>query len=135
MYVIEFQKRGLPHAHVLIILKSYSKLVSVDVFDKIISAEIPDENDNPHLYAAVIKHMMHGPCGSLNSKNVCMKKNGKCKNHCPKSFLSNTVIGKDSYPLYRRRDNGVSTVVRKCCLTIVGLCLIIHICLQNLIAI
>ena len=116
VYVIEFQKRGLPHAHVLIILKSHAKLVSVDDFDKIISAEIPDENDNPHLYAAVIKHMMHGPCGSLNSKNVCMKKNGKCKNHYPKSFLSNTVIGKDCYPLYRRRDSGVSAVVRKCVL-------------------
>ncbi|KAG5546078.1 hypothetical protein RHGRI_018302 [Rhododendron griersonianum] len=65
-YVIEFQKRGLPHVHLLLILKKGHKLVTPEHFDQVISAEIPKENENPHLYAAVLKHMMHGPCGKLN---------------------------------------------------------------------
>ena len=42
--VIEFQKRGLPHAHLLIHIKSKDKLNSPQDVDNIISAEIPDKN-------------------------------------------------------------------------------------------
>ncbi len=38
--VIEFQKRGLPHAHILIILSQDDKLICVDQIDPVISAEI-----------------------------------------------------------------------------------------------
>ena len=34
MYVIEFQKRGLPHAHILIILAPEDKLNSPDDYDR-----------------------------------------------------------------------------------------------------
>ena len=44
--VIEFQKRGLPHAHTLIILSPDAKPRTVEDVDAIVSAEIPDE---PHL--------------------------------------------------------------------------------------
>lgn len=37
-YVIEFQKRGLPHIHMLLILKRAFKLISVENFDAHISA-------------------------------------------------------------------------------------------------
>jgi hypothetical protein len=39
---IDFQKRGLPHAHVLLMLDKESKPNTTDDYDKIISAEIPD---------------------------------------------------------------------------------------------
>ncbi|XP_074291864.1 uncharacterized protein LOC141618681 [Silene latifolia] len=68
--VVEFQKRGLPHAHFLIILKPGYKITSPKKFDKNVFAEIPS-NDNPHIRAAVLKHMMHGPCGDDFPKNVC----------------------------------------------------------------
>ena len=42
MYVIEFQKRGLPHAHILVILEDDYKLNNTDDYDQVISAEIPD---------------------------------------------------------------------------------------------
>lgn len=45
----EFQKKSLPLAHILIILKENGKLVFLYVFDKIVYAEIPDKNENPHL--------------------------------------------------------------------------------------
>lgn len=54
---------------------------------------------------------MHGPCGVHNPKNVCMTENG-CKNHYPRAFSSETTQGKDSYPIYRRRANGLRVTVR-----------------------
>ncbi|KAG5565565.1 hypothetical protein RHGRI_001468 [Rhododendron griersonianum] len=111
-YVIEFQKRGLPHVHLLLILKRGHKLVTPNHFDQFISAEIPEESENPHLYAAVLKHMMHGPCGKLNIGNGCMK-NGKCKNHYPKKFTQATTVAMDGYPIYRRRNDGRQVRVRQ----------------------
>ncbi|KAL5571471.1 hypothetical protein UlMin_021068 [Ulmus minor] len=70
VYVIEFQKRGLPHAHFLIILKSNSKIIAPEAFDKFVSAEIPNINQYPYLHSTVIKHMMHGPCRDLNPSNI-----------------------------------------------------------------
>ncbi|KAK3198108.1 hypothetical protein Dsin_021523 [Dipteronia sinensis] len=87
VYVIEFQKRGLPHAQSLVILKSSSKIIASETFDSIVTAELPDSKKNIHLYSAVIKHMMHGPCGHLNPNNVCMKKMENVKIIILKHFL------------------------------------------------
>nr|XP_009779968.1 PREDICTED: uncharacterized protein LOC104229090 [Nicotiana sylvestris] len=73
MYTIEFQKRGLPHAHFLIILKDEYKLLTPESYDRVVCAEIPDSDKNDYLYSVVTKHMMHEPCGSLNPKCPCMK--------------------------------------------------------------
>ncbi|KAF5457590.1 hypothetical protein F2P56_021681 [Juglans regia] len=62
VYVIEHQKRGLPHAHFLIILQRDWKIYTPESFDEIVSAEIPDRERNLHLYKTVKRHMMHGPC-------------------------------------------------------------------------
>nr|XP_040245211.1 uncharacterized protein LOC120964526 [Aegilops tauschii subsp. strangulata] len=105
VYVVEFQKRGLPHAHFLLIMDSTYKLLVPEQYDRLISAELPDKQKYPELYAMVVKHMMHGPCGALNPKNVCMQDN-ECKCRYPRPFNENTIQGKDSYPVYRRRDDG-----------------------------
>jgi hypothetical protein len=77
VYVVEFQKRGLPHAHFLLIMDSKYKLIVPEQYDRVISAELPDKNKYPELYAIVVKHMMHGTCGVLKP-NVCMQ-DGSCK--------------------------------------------------------
>jgi hypothetical protein len=41
-YVVEFQKRGLPHAHFLLIMTGKYKYTSPEQYDKIISAELPN---------------------------------------------------------------------------------------------
>ncbi|XP_042980082.1 uncharacterized protein LOC122310265 [Carya illinoinensis] len=112
VYVIEHQKRGLPHAHFLIILHRDWKLYAPESFDQIVSAELPDKDKNLHLYTDVIKHMMHGPCGALNPTNVCMKKNGHCKNNYPRHFVPNTTIGNDCFPIYKRSDDGRTVKIR-----------------------
>jgi hypothetical protein len=65
-WVIEFQKRGLPHAHILIILADEDKLRTPEDYDSVISAEIPDPRADPELYETVSTCMMHGPCGAHN---------------------------------------------------------------------
>ena len=42
VYTIEFQKRGLPHAHMLIILADECKPREPSDYDRIVCAEIPD---------------------------------------------------------------------------------------------
>ncbi|XP_034934873.1 uncharacterized protein [Chelonus insularis] len=98
VYVIEFQKRGLPHIHLLITLNSNSKMTTPTIVDRYISAEIPDPNENPILHDIVMKNMIHGPCG-----NWCLI-NNKCSKHFPKDFQDETILGDDGYPSYRRRN-------------------------------
>ncbi|CAN6571616.1 unnamed protein product [Malus baccata var. baccata] len=103
-YVIEFQKRGLPHMHMLVVLNENDKINNPDEYDRIVRAEIPNKDIEPQLYNVVLKHMIHGPCGIHNPQSPCMK-NGSCKRKYPKPFAPVTVQGNDSYPIYQRQGN------------------------------
>ena len=63
---IEWQKRGLPHAHFLFTLAEEDVPRTPEDIDKMISAEIPKPNpDDPvqqKLHDLVKKFMVHGPC-------------------------------------------------------------------------
>ncbi|XP_062075588.1 uncharacterized protein LOC133779672 [Humulus lupulus] len=106
IYTIEFQKRGLPHAHLLLFLHSTLKNPSADHIDNIISAEIPNLNVDPDGYNAVNKFMIHGPCGKLNSNSPCMMQD-RCTKHFPKKFNDQTTIDTDGFPVYKRRNIGI----------------------------
>lgn len=80
MYVVEFQKRGLPHVHTLIWLDSASKLNLQKNVDQFVSAEIPDPEKDHVGYDVVKSFMLHDPCGNDNAKSPCMKQN-KCIRH------------------------------------------------------
>lgn len=113
MYSIEWQKRGLPHAHILIWLV---EKIQTDQIDDIICAEIPDHEADPDLHD-VITNMIHGPCGAINPQSPCMV-DGKCSKRYPRKLTAETVTGNDGYPLYRRRspdDNGrtITTKVKR----------------------
>ena len=104
VHVVEFQKRGLPHAHILLILVPEDKVRSPEEIDKFVCAEIPDEVAEPELYEAVKNHMLHGPCGTVNPNMVCMEE-GHCSKEFPKAFQPETLSSADGYPKYRRREN------------------------------
>lgn len=63
VYTIEFQKRGLPHMHLLIFLCPDYKIRTPEDVDQIIRAEIPDPQTEPDLHRIVTSYMVHGPCG------------------------------------------------------------------------
>ena len=109
MHVIEFQKRGLPHAHLLLTFAADDKPRTPEFVDTVVSAEIPDPVAYPELHKIVVSSMLHGPCGASNMNSPCMKK-GKCSKKFPKPFAEHTTLPNDTYPQYMRRDNGRSFV-------------------------
>ena len=106
IYTIEFQKRGLPHAHILLFLSNEDKQPHPRRIDEIISAEIPDPLIDPYYYECVKELMMHGPCGVVRKSSPCMR-DGRCTKYYPKKFVADTIFDDDGYPIYRRRDNGL----------------------------
>jgi hypothetical protein len=105
LYTIKFQKRGLPHAHILIFLKDKTICYDTSMIDKFISAEIPDKETDPMGYTAVQNYIIHEPCGELNRNSMCMESN-RCTKHFPKRFNSETTIDEEGFPVNRRRDDG-----------------------------
>ncbi|EPB70224.1 hypothetical protein ANCCEY_10689 [Ancylostoma ceylanicum] len=91
MYSVEWQKRGLPHAHILIWLRDKIRPTQID---SAISAELPDPEQDPILFEIVTKNMIHGPCGPLNPNSPCMKER-KCTKQYPREFLQETQTGND----------------------------------------
>jgi len=107
--VIEFQKRGLPHAHILLILKSEDKPKDAVAINKVISSEISNIQSHRRLHAIVTKHMVHGPCGEHNLKSRMI--DGKCSKNFPNAFQNQTVSNCDGYPKYQRQNNGRTAIV------------------------
>jgi hypothetical protein len=77
VWVVEFQKCGLPHVHMLLILNNQSKLWTPEDIDNMVSVEILDRNTHPLAYEIVTKCMIHGSCGASYPSAPCMK-DGKC---------------------------------------------------------
>ncbi len=64
IYVVKFQKRGLPHAHILIFFIEDYKPHTVEDIDRMISAELPNSETNKLAHKTIARCMMHGPCGA-----------------------------------------------------------------------
>ncbi|CAN7087727.1 unnamed protein product, partial [Brassica oleracea var. botrytis] len=106
----QFQKRGLPHAHILLWFGNSSRTPSSEEVDEIISAELPNKEEDPEAYNLVTKHMIHGPCGVINPKSPCVE-NNVCTKKYPRPYNDSTSIDKSGYVLYRRRRNENGSVV------------------------
>ncbi|GKA28723.1 putative PIF1 DNA helicase/replication protein A1-like protein [Tanacetum coccineum] len=102
VYTIEFQKRGLPHCHILLWLEPQDKLMTTGKIDHYISAEILNKDEDPQLYQLVTNHMMHGPCCVENPSCPCMV-DYKCTKKFPKQFNELTVI-EDSVMEYIKEE-------------------------------
>ena len=98
-YMNKFQKRGLPHCHLLVFLEWPSReAITPSFLDDVISAEIPPITSP--VWELVITQMVHGPCGSLNPNSPCMI-DGKCNKDFPKYFCNETIFEDiDGYPKY-----------------------------------
>lgn len=100
MGVYEFQKRGLPHLHLIVILdKINDKIWTTEDIDDFICAEMPDLPDGDpnseefkadpikmekwRMWKLVEEFMIHKPCGNEDPYASCMV-NGKCRFSYPK---------------------------------------------------
>ena len=91
VYVIEFQKRGLPHAHMLITLKEEDKPKCADQYDSLICAEITEGTSPMHveLRKLQLKHMIHGHKDKCFAEDDVDHKD--CQNHYPREFAEETM--------------------------------------------
>jgi hypothetical protein len=105
IYTVEYQKRGLPHIHLIVFLDRSLRLSTPEAIDELISTEIPNEITHPRLFALVKKFMIHRPCGP-DIPSPCLDDCRKCSKHFPKPFRLTTEITGDSYVQTRHRDMG-----------------------------
>src|SRR6266542_4549762 len=68
VYIIEFQKRDLSHAHILLILVSKDKIRSTMHYDTIISAKISNPTTHFLAYKTVFSTMIYSLYGIINPK-------------------------------------------------------------------
>ena len=104
VHTIEFQKRSLPHPHMVLFLADADKPRTTEDVDQLVSAEIPNPQLQPEFHDTVKRHMIHGPSGELDPQCVCMQ-NGECKKKFPKPLQQQTDFSVNGYPLYRRRGH------------------------------
>ena len=93
VHTIEYQKRGLPHAHMLIFLET--KLRSADDIDTIICAELPAEGTRLH---GIVSRQLKHVC----SVDRCLV-DGNCQKGFPKPIRPATEVSEDGDVQYRRR--------------------------------
>ncbi|MBW0555938.1 hypothetical protein O181_095653, partial [Austropuccinia psidii MF-1] len=105
VYNIEFQKRGLPNAHIIMILTERSIPNTVRDIDALVCAEIPDQEQENDLFSIVTKPMLHAPC----QEGSCCWTNNGFKWGYPKPYAAETSISNDAYPVYRRRQGSSFT--------------------------
>ena len=90
VYTIEYQKRRLPHMHLLLFLhpEDRARFQSVEAIDQVISAEFPSLEQDPDgkLFDIVSSTMVHGPCGQYNPTLSCMIKGADGQSRCSKQF-------------------------------------------------
>jgi hypothetical protein len=110
IYVVEFQKPGLLHAHILIFFTKGYKPHTVEDVDGMINAELPNSETNKLAHEMVARCMMHGPCGTAFPNAPCMEE-GKCKKQYPRKFQSEMVTDENEYPIYRRTDTRHTVLV------------------------
>ena len=120
--VIESQKRGFPHAHLVYTSKGNGPHDQHEI-DKWVWAQIPDESiANGLLREKVLKYMIYKPCGHLNVNAPCMQldrntSRKKCNKKFPQPFRSTATIndrsGRVEHPRIKTDDKNKPTVTMK----------------------
>jgi hypothetical protein len=116
IHSVEFQKRGLPHAHIL--LKFESNCVSPEDIDAIVSAEIPE--DLPESDANLVhQFMLHKhPRANNPPSKYCQRENEfghrTCHFHYPHPLQDTKTLHENGRIHYHHRNLGDEIVVPHC---------------------
>ena len=114
VHSIKFQKRGLPHAHIL--LKFEQDCIHPNDIDAVISAEMPCDPSDAEL---VQNFMVHNhPSPTRPPSKYCQRVDDDghrlCRFGYPHALQSTTSIDSEGRPHYRRRNAGDEMVVPHC---------------------
>lgn len=90
VYTVEFQKRGFPHANIVLWLADLDNILTPEDIDEIMCAKIPDKETDSIGYTAVSQLMIHGPSGNANPKCPCMIR-GKSSKYFPTLSKTKTL--------------------------------------------
>ena len=107
--VMEFQKRGLPHAHILVWLAAADKPKTPADVDRLVSAEVPDPVKQPRLHKLVKNHLIHTPCDKNHpaydplAYKPCLV-DGVCGRRFPYPLQDETTLPQDSFAQPKRTD-------------------------------
>lgn len=113
IHCVEFQKRGLPHVHIL--CKYESDCILPEHIDAVVSAEMPSDPADAALVSAFMMH--HHPPDDRPLAPYCQRENGgvrACRFKYPKPLQKTTTVDADGRVHYRRRKPGDSMVVVHC---------------------
>ena len=113
IHSIEFQKRGLPHVHILVKYSSHC-LTAFDI-DSVISAEMPADPEDQRLVQKFMMH--HHPAEDQPPSRYCQRiENGFriCRFHYPKPLQSQTTIDTEGRVHYRRKTTDDQWIVPYC---------------------
>ncbi|KAE8739271.1 hypothetical protein FOCC_FOCC015231 [Frankliniella occidentalis] len=108
IYVIEFQKRGLPHAHVAFRVENGAMQTSE--VDRVIRANIPSEDEaGGRLKALVLQHMVHGPCANRTNLPCWDEDRRACSKFFPKPHTDVTHVDERGFWHYQRNSENTAT--------------------------
>ena len=102
IYTIKYQKCGLPHMCLLLILDRRSHLSTAECVDAHVCSEFPDPTMDPDLYELVKDFMVHGPC----HRNYCLNDKNRCTKSFLKPFQAKTEFTSKSYVKMHHQDTG-----------------------------
>jgi hypothetical protein len=101
--VTEWQKRGLPHAHILLVLDRNFRPTTAEDVDRVVKAEFPpNTKENELLRNLVGRHQTH-KCKEESCRHDTPPGEPTCAKNFPMAYSPFTNCDGDSYPQYRRR--------------------------------
>src|SRR5205823_6036812 len=69
-YTVDFQKRVIPHTHILMTITDDSQIRTADDVNFFIRSNNSGKESEPELYDLVTKAMVHRPCGERISESM-----------------------------------------------------------------
>lgn len=120
VHVIEFQQRGLPHAHIVVVLAEGDRPRTEEHIDQLSTAELPPlpaaSDQSPEaqvqrkLRELVLEHMVHNDCSGPRGRTCpCWDdQKKKCGGNFPFDYAEATVMGDERGKAKMRRRRGSS---------------------------